>query len=208
MKKITHRWRVIIGIALAVITGTIPAAFAATNTALNSLGGGVTLTDSGVVTVNSSALLLVKQVYDNAGLCLASSPADATCNGGATSVTVAAGSTLKFLIFIKNTSDVAVADVRFTDLLDTSATGFTYSAGSIKRTANDGTAPADSASAAVIYAAANAGTVQTDLLGAPDDLASFVGSTLAVGAVTGQVNQSLGFFAHKSLGVVFTVVKK
>lgn len=193
-------------VAMTLTNGT--PARAATNTATNAVGGGVTLTDSGAVTVTSTNLLLVKQVYDNTGNCLASSPSDASCNGGATSVAVAAGTTLKFLIFVKNTSDVALSDVRFTDVLDTSATGFTYTAGSIKRSPNDGTAPADTTTAGNIFTLANGGTVQTDVLGGPDDFASYVGSTLAVGAVTGQASQSLGFPAHKSFGIVFTVIKK
>jgi len=193
-------------VSVALATGT--PAMAATNTATNALGGGVTLADSGAVTVTSLPLQLVKQVYDNTGNCLASSPVDALCNGGVNSITVASGTTLKFLIFVKNTSDLAVSDMRFTDVLDTSATGFTYSAGSIKRTAIDGTAPADNATAATIFTAANTGTVQTDALGGPDDLASYVGSTLAVGAVTGQASQSLGFLAHRTFGILFTVIKK
>lgn len=208
MKTVSQAWKPIIGAAVALVAAIGTMADAATNTATNATGGGVTLTDSGAVTVTSSTLQLVKQVYDNAGTCLASSPSDGSCNGGATSVVVSAGSTLKFLIYVKNTSDVALSDVRFTDALDTSATGFTYTAGSMKRTAVDGTAPADTATSAQIYAAANAGTAQTDALGAPDDYGSYVGSTVAVGAVTGQASQSLGFPAHKSFGIIFTVTKK
>jgi len=189
-----------------VLTGT--AAWAATNTATDPGGGGVLLTASGAVTVNSSSLQLIKQVYDASGNCLASQPADATCNSSATSVTVPAGSSLKFLIFVKNTSDVALSDVRFQDILDTSATGFTYAAGTIKRTANDGTAPADTATTAQIYTAANTGTAQTDAVGAPDDYASYNAGTLTVGAVTGQANLSLAFQAHKSFAVIFNATKK
>lgn len=196
-------------LAVTLVAAGAPA-WGATNTATDPGGGGITLTSSGAVTVNAtaSALQLVKQVYDTSGNCLASQPADATCNSSATSITVPVGMSLKFLVFVKNTSDIALTDIRFQDVLDTSATGFTYVAASIKRTANDGTAPADTATAAQIYTAANGGTAQTDALGAPDDLASFVGSTLTVGAVTGQANQSLGFPAHKSFGVIFTVTKK
>src|SRR5438876_1122160 len=86
------------------------------------------------------ALALVKQVWDSAGVnCLASIPADATCNGSATSVTVPSGTALMMLIYVRNTNGAAVTDVRFQDLLDDSATGFTYTASSIKQTPNDGT---------------------------------------------------------------------
>src|SRR6266702_3312453 len=73
------------------------------------------------------ALALVKQVWDSAGVtCLASVPADSTCNSSATSVTVATGAAVKVMIYIKNTGTSSVSDVRFQDLLDDSATGFTY----------------------------------------------------------------------------------
>lgn len=182
--------------------------WAATNTATNAVGGGVTLADSGAVTVTSSSLQLVKQVWNGAGTtCLASQPADAACNSSATSVTVPAGSSVQFMIFVKNTSDVALTDVRFQDVVDTTGTGFTYTADSIKRTPVDATAPNDTDNATTIHTAANGGTVQTDAVGAPDDYASFVGSTLTVGAVSGQANQSLGFPAHRSIGIVFTASK-
>ena len=206
MKKRFKQVAILTAAGLMALTGTT--ARAATNTATDPGGGGVLLSASGAVTVNSSALQLVKQVYDASGNCLASQPTDATCNGGAISVTVPAGSNLKFLIFVKNASDVALSDVRFQDILDTSGTGFTYTAGTIKRTANDGTAPADSATAAQIYTAANTGTAQTDALDPLVDYASFVGSTLTVGAIGTQTNMILSFQAHKSFGVIFNVTKK
>ena len=186
---------------------------AAVNQATDPGGGGVSLTNSGNVTVTSATLQLMKQVWDSAGSnCLASIPADATCNSSASSITVPAGTTLKFLIYVKNTSDVSLSDVRFQDLLDDSATGFTYTASSIKRTPNDGTAPADTATNATILAAAT--TAQTDAVGAPDDFASITDSNanakldkLTMGAVTGQANQSVSFLAHKTFAILFTVTK-
>jgi len=159
------------------------------------------------------ALALVKQIWDSAGSnCLASIPADATCNGSATSVTVPGGTALMMLIYVRNTNSTAVTDVRFQDLLDDSVTGFTYTASSIKQTPNDGTAPADTASNATILAAAT--IAQTDAVGAPDDFASITDSnangqldTLTVGAVTGQANQSLAFQANKTFAIVFSVAK-
>jgi len=199
--------------AVAAATGllilTAVSARGASNTATDPGGGGVSLAPSGTVTVNSSALQLVKQVWNGPGtLCLASQPADATCSGNATAVTVPSGTGLQFLIFVRNTSDVALTDVRFQDLLDTSASGFSYTGGSIKKTPNDATAPLDTDTAAVIHTAAVSGTAQSDALGAPDDYASFVGSTLTVGAVSSQANLSLGFPSHKSFGVIFSVTKK
>jgi hypothetical protein len=189
------------------------AAMAATNQATDPGGGGVGLTNSGNVTINSSALQLVKQVYDASNNCLASIPADATCNSSATSVTVPANTTLKFLIYVKNPTDVALSDVRFQDLLDDTATGFSYVTNSILRTPNDGTAPADTAGNAAILAATV--TAQTDALGGPDDFASITDSNagngldkLTVGAVAGQANSSLSFQAHKTFAVLFQATKK
>src|SRR6266571_4171999 len=58
------------------------------------------------------ALALVKQIWDSAGSnCLASIPADATCNGSATSATVPSGTALMMLIYVRNTNSTAVTDV-------------------------------------------------------------------------------------------------
>lgn len=178
-------------------------AYAATNAVTDPGGGGVSLTASGNVTVNSSGLQLVKQVYDGSGNCLASAPADASCNSSATSVTVPAGTSLKFMIFVRNATDVALSDVRFTDVLDTSVTGFTYSAGTLKYSASQ----ADNATLANIYAATNGGTAQTDALGGPDDYASYVAGTVTVGAVTGQANSAVSITARKTFAVIFTASK-
>ena len=205
--------KAILATALMLLVSGLVAVYAAVNQATDPGGGGVSLTNSGNVTVNSSTLQLMKQVWDSAGSnCLASIPADATCNSSATSITVPAGTTLKFLVYVKNTSDVSLSDVRFQDLLDDSATGFTYTASSIKRTPNDGTAPADTATNATILAAAT--TAQTDAVGAPDDFASITDSNanakldkLTMGAATGQANQSVSFLAHKTFAILFTVTK-
>lgn len=177
--------------------------FAATNEATNSAGGGISLTGSGNVTVNSSSLQLVKQVYDSGGNCLASAPADATCNSSATSVTVPSGTSLRFMIFVRNATDVAVSDARFQDVLDESGTGFTYSAGTIKYSNSQ----TDAATIANIYTATNGGTAQTDVVGVPDDFASKVVSTFTVGAVTGQANQSVSVLARRTFAIIFNVTK-
>ena len=210
--KFTRRITGVIGAVLWAAVWTA-SALAATNQATDPGGGGVTLTGSGTVTVNSAALQLVKQVWDSTGAnCLASIPADATCNASATTVTVPVGTQLTFLIFVRNTTAVAVTDMRFQDLLDDSAAGFTYVAASLKRTPNDGTAPSDVAALATIMAAA--ATAQTDALGGPDDFMSITDSDadtlldkLTVGAVAGQANTSLGFPANKTFGVVFQASK-
>ena len=180
----------ILATSLAMLVLGPVGVYAAVNQATDPGGGGVSLTNSGNVTVNSSTLQLMKQVWDSAGSnCLASIPADATCNSSASSITVPAGTTLKFLIYVKNTT-----------------------ASSIRRTPNDGTAPADTATNATILAAAT--TALTDAVGGPDDFASITDSNanvkldkLTVGAVTGQANLSLSFLAHKTFAILLTVTK-
>lgn len=197
------RFKCVVTLAASIVCGAFGAAQSATNQATDPGGGGVSLTASGNVTVNANGLQLVKQVYDTGGNCLASAPADATCNSSATSVTVPTGTALKFMIFVRNATDVAIADVRFQDVLDESGTGFTYSAGTIKYSNSQN----DTATLANIYTATNGGTAQTDALGAPDDFASKVGGTVAVGAVTGQASQSVSVAARKTFAVLFNATK-
>ncbi|NTV53908.1 MAG: hypothetical protein HGA73_00435 [Syntrophaceae bacterium] len=181
------------------------AVMAATNQATDPGGGGVALTASGAVTVNSTALQLVKQVWTTAGACLASSPADATCNGSATTVTVPVNTQLKFVIFVKNATNLALNDVRFQDLLDVSATGFTYVAGSLKYDGNQ----LDTATLAQIYAAVDAGTVETDAVDAGAGRYASItgGSNLTVGAVVGQVNAALSVAANRTFALEFQARK-
>lgn len=198
------------GITLAIVIVTIIlgplGAHAATNSATNVAGGSHTLTGSGNVTVNAATLQLVKQVYSAAGACLASIPADAACNSSATSTTVPAGTTLKFLIFVKNATDVALSDIRFQDALDVSGTGFTYVAGSIKRTPA-ATPPNATDTAATIFASADGGTAQTDTLSNADN-AAFVSPNLTAGGDgSAGANATVSVAANKAFGVVFNVTK-
>jgi uncharacterized repeat protein (TIGR01451 family) len=195
-------------ILVAVFAGVTPT-WAATNQATDPGGGSISLTGSGLVTVNSTALQLVKQVWSTAGACLASSPTDTTCNGGLTTATVAAGTQLKFVIFVKNTTAFALTDVRFQDVLDTSATGFTYVAVSIKHDAT----LTDAATSAQIYTQVDtSGTVDTDAVDTgAGNYASITGaplSNLTVGAVVGQVNATLNVAANKTFALEFQVIKK
>jgi uncharacterized repeat protein (TIGR01451 family) len=182
------------------------AAIAATNTATDPGGGGVALAASGNVTVNSAALQLVKQVWTTAGVCLASAPADASCNSSAVTATVAAGTQLKFVIFVKNATDVQLSDVRFQDALDTSATGFTYVANSLKYDATQ----LDTATSAQIYTAVDtAGTLETDAVDATAGrYASISGSNIAVGAIPAQLNASLNVNARRTFALEFQATKQ
>jgi hypothetical protein len=202
MKKISKAVQLALGALLIGLLFARPAS-AATNQATDPGGGGVTLTASGNVTVNSTGLQLVKQVWSTAGACLASSPTDPNCNAGATSVTVASSTALKFLIFVRNTTDISLSDVRIQDVIDITATGFTYAAGSMK----DETAQLDTATIANIFTAANTGTALTDAV--DGDVASVTGgSTMTIGAVTGQANATLNIAAHTTFGLLFQATKK
>ena len=195
-------------IFMIVMGPTFVYASVATNSAANVAGGSNTLTASGNVTVTSNALQLVKQVWTTGGACLASSPTDAACNGGVTSTTVPTGTTVKFLIFVKNTSDIAITDTRFSDALDVSGTGFTYVAASIRRT-QVASPPTVVATAATVFGDANGGTgiAQTDAL-TNADFAAFVSPNMTVGGdnTAGQ-NATLAVAAHTSFGVIFQVTK-
>jgi uncharacterized repeat protein (TIGR01451 family) len=196
------------GLAMALFVMILGPAgvYAATNSANNTAGGSHTLTGSGNVTVNAATLQLVKQVYTTGGTCLASIPADAACNSSATTTTVPAGTTLKFLIFVKNASDIALTDIRFQDALDVSGTGFTYVAASIKRT-SAATPPNATDTAATIFTNADGGTAQTDALSNADN-AAFVSPNLTVGGdgTAGQ-NATVSVAANKAFGIVFQASK-
>ncbi len=168
-------------------------------------------------------LQLVKQVW-NGGTCLASQPADAGCSTSATTASVPAGTTVSFLIYIKNTLPVQAKDVRFLDVLDVTATGFDYVANSLHR--DDGTL-ADTATIADIYNATKApgdggtGVLLTD--GVDGDIGSVCDSgaggcpgvtldRVSVGNTAGltpaQTNGSLTYNANKTFAVLFKAIKK
>jgi hypothetical protein len=211
MKMIGRSQGIALGAALIVsLWGSM--VMAAVNQATDPGGGGVTLTASGNVTVNSSALQLVKQVWTTAGACLASMPADAACNGSATLIVVPSNTQLKFVIFVKNSTGLALTDVRFQDLLDiTAVTGFTYVAGTLRHDVNNAAVP-DTATSAQIYAAVDAGTADTDAVDTGGTNYSSVTSagntaTITVGAVTGQVNQTVTINANRVFALEFQARK-
>ena len=156
-------------------------------------------------------LQLVKQVWDLAGNCLASRPADAACNGGRDTVTVPAGSAVRFLIFVRNPMAVTASDLRLQDLIDDS--GFTYQAGTLRRSAVDSTAPADTATLATLHAAA--AVAQTDARDGATQIDEFTGidtaaspDQLTVGGTGGAGdNDTLSIAAHKTFVIRFSATK-
>ena len=157
------------------------------------------------------SLQLVKQVWSADGTtCFASVPIDSNCNGGVTSIVVPANITVTFLIFIRNVMSVAVADVRFQDLIDNAA--FTYQSGTLMRSANDGSAPADNATLAAIMTATT--LTQSDSFDGDTQLDEFAGINAAVSpdslqiggnGATGQ-NDTLTLPANKSFALKFKAV--
>lgn len=203
---------------IAVCTAAGPA-MAVTNTAVDG-GGTITLTASGAVTVvtPATASRLVKQVYVG-GTCMASSIAAGadSCNGGATSVTVPAGTAVEFLIYVRNETDVQLSDIRFIDDIDdTAVTGFTYAGGDLITTTPIGSLETDAAAASAIYTYAKTGaTAQTDAVntGAEQYVSVTDGGQAAnldyvtVGAVAGQANETLNIPARKTFAVLIPVTK-
>jgi hypothetical protein len=97
--------------------------------------------------------------------------------------------------------------VRIRDLIDVTATGFTYTPGSMKHD----TLQLDTATLAQIYAAANGGTVETDAVEATGvNYASITGApaqNMTIGAVAGQVNATLNVAAHTTFSLLFQATK-
>ncbi len=209
----------IVILALIAVCAVAGSAMAATNQATDG-GGAITLTASGNVTVDTpgTALRLVKQVYAG-GTCIASSIAAGadSCNSGATSVTVPAGTALEFLIYVRNETDIQLSDIRFIDdINDTAVTGFTYAGGNLMTTTPIGSLELDTAAAGAIYTDAKTGaTAQTDAVNTGGE--NYVSATdggqaanldyVTVGAVAGQVNETLNIPAHTTFAVLIPVTK-
>ena len=158
------------------------------------------------------SLQLVKQVWTEDGLtCLASIPADSNCNSSAISTVVPSNSNVTFLIFIRNVMPVSIADLRFQDLIDD--TQFTYQAGTMFRSANDGSAPSDTASLSSIMSATS--IVQTDAYDGDSQVDEFSGVNAGVSPDDLQVggaggvgqNDILSVPANKTFAVKFKAIK-
>ena len=145
----------------------------------------------------SASLSIVKQAWDPTG----SVPL--------TTLSAPVGSTIVFLIYVRNTTAGPVNDLRINDTLD--ETAFQYQAGSMLRS-NAATPPADSASNLALFAATapGTGTVLTDAV--DGDVASALNTgglpdidRITIGAVTGQANATLTLGGHTSFALRFKV---
>ncbi len=176
---------------LVLMLGCPLVAFSASNTAVDPGGGSASLLSSGPITVNSVQVALVKQASDLAGTILA------------TGANVAPGQTIYFVLSVDNTTAVPANDIRITDQLDESA--FTYVPNSIETTV----VPTGSNNAAIW---AGVWSPVSDVVGAPDDIASITDSgglagldRLTVGAVAVQANQTLNISGNTLRAIRFRV---
>jgi uncharacterized repeat protein (TIGR01451 family) len=160
-------------------------------------------------------LNLVKQVWQVGGTALL-----AKSNGAPSSVTVPSGETVVFLIYVKNPGSSDATDIRFSDLLDVSASGFDYVVGSLVR--DDGSL-SDAATDLQIFnaTAPGTGTVLTDAADGDVGSACTIATGLCPGAAadrvtagntTGltpvQANGTLSVPANKTFAIRFRAVKK
>lgn len=184
-----------VGMMIVVLMLGCPvASFSATNTVIDPGGGSTSLIPSGPVTVNSVQLALVKQARDLTGAVLAAG------------ANVTPGQTIYFVLYVDNTTAYPANDIQIIDQLDESA--FIYQINSIETTV----VPTGSNDAAIWAGIWNS---LSDILGAPDDIASITDSggptgpdRLMVGAVAGQANQTLNISGNTLRAIRFRVTVK
>jgi hypothetical protein len=202
-----HSGRIIL-ILVAITAGSTPA-WAATNRAQN-VAGGISLTDSTDVTVNSTALALVKAVYSNT-TCLVSTDNDAACGGATDTVSVPAGTTLRFVIYVANTTGLQASDVRFQDAITDAGGDYfefqpnAYGAGTGIRTA---TLASGTPTKADIITALNGGTPLTNIVSGADSAG--IDTTVSPDLLTvGQAgNAAVNIPATNTFAIEFTVIKR
>jgi uncharacterized repeat protein (TIGR01451 family) len=171
--------------ALLVASVMVVPVFAADNQATGDINGvDGDLTDSNLFTINSATLALVKTAFLTSGTELSSG------------AVVARGTTVRFLIYIDNTTSVPVSNVSLEDVLDPL---FAYQAGTIK-VANSSPTGSNSAT---IYAAVNAAPALGDIVNGAD-VAGISGATISAGSVAG--NQQLNLAGSSVWAMLFEVV--
>ena len=136
--RILKRWsgstaKFLVGALSILALGWSVPSFAATNQAVDPGGGGATLNASGLLTVNSVPLALVKQARDLSGAVLP--------NGS----NVMSGQTIYFALHVDNMTGVTASDIRISDLLNESE--FTYVPNTLETTV----VPTGSNSAAILF---------------------------------------------------------
>ncbi len=141
---------------------------------------------------------VTKQVWEENGSAPLASP-----------VSAPVGSTLVFLVYVKNPTATTVTDIRINDNLDEA--GFAYVAGSLRRT-NNLTPPSNTASDLAIFTATGNVSSQGLLDGVDADVASAMDTggpagpdRITVGAATGQANAPLDIAANSTFALRFKV---
>jgi hypothetical protein len=157
---------------------------AADNQAIGDIAGNAAnLGASNTFTINSTQLALVKAAFLADGTPIASG------------ATVPKGTPVKFMIYLDNTTAVAVDSVNVQDVL---VAAFAYQPGTIRV---DNTV-ASGSSAAAIYASVNAVAAITDAV-SNADVAGINGATVSAGTGTG--NGVVSVPANKVWAMLFTV---
>lgn len=186
-------WMAIVG-AILMLAAPV---FAADNTATGDIAGdGTALTDSNTVALTATAtpLALYKRAFLDDGTPLTSG------------TTIPKGTLVKFLIYVDNYTAVPVVNMNVSDVLDVSATGFTYQGSSIRVdntvancAAGDGTCTGGEEAA--IFAAVDDNTAETDAIDA--DVASYATDTITAGSTGG--NGQLDLAANRVWALLFAV---
>ncbi len=186
--KITQR---IVALMLGVFLTLGSVAQAADNIAIGDINSDpLALGDSNTFTLNTFAPALYKAAFltsDNSAL--------------TTDDTLPAGTSVDFLIYLSNESDLDIVDVGIIDTL----VGFTYVTGTLHvlNTTASCVAQCNAAEELAIYTAANVpAALKSD--GAGDDEASFGGTTVEVGNNTTAGNTPQDATANLVLALVFT----
>lgn len=150
------------------------------------------IVDSPPLAVNSVKLTVIKKAFldDNSGTEVISGSS------------VVKGFSVKFLIYIDNTTGVQASDVRIVDQLDKA--GFTYQAGSLKWNSST---TATAATVATIFADTNAGVALSDAISAVDagsvDLTPPSYAQITFGAHSTQANAVVNIPAGKIAAFMF-----
>lgn len=156
-----HKWQLFLVIFVLALCCLFLAAEsrAAVNIGMANMGADPTspdndfIVDSPPLTVNSIKLSVFKRAFldDNSGTEITSGSS------------VVKGTTVKFLIYIDNTTGNPASDVRIVDQLD--KIGFTYQAGSLKWNSST---TATGVTVATIFTDTNAGVALSDTISAAD----------------------------------------
>ena len=179
-------------LAIILLVLLLPkAGFAATASAGDAGGGGITLQSTGNVTVTSAVPQLVKQARNVSGAVIS--------NGS----DVSSGQVIYFVVYVDNSTLALASDFRITDQLNEAE--FTYIPDSLELAT-----VATGSNDAAIWA--GTWTPLTDSLGAPDDVASVTDSggpvgldQITLGAVPAQSNQILDVPASSLKAIRFRV---